>query len=80
MIDFAAKTSVGRADHEAMDHLELRLRNRLHSYVHDFRLESRDRGLVLLGRAHTYYAKQVAQHAVMQATEFPILANEIEVF
>jgi hypothetical protein len=34
---------------------------------------------VLRGRARTYYAKQLAQHAVMQATALPILRNEIEV-
>lgn len=36
-------------------------------------------GLVLKGRVGTYYAKQVAQHLVMQLTDLPILANEIEV-
>jgi hypothetical protein len=39
----------------------------------------RDGGLVLRGRAHTYYAKQLAQHAVMDNHPLPILANEIEV-
>jgi hypothetical protein len=38
-----------------------------------------DQGIILQGRAHTYYAKQLAQHAVMRATRLPILANEIEV-
>jgi hypothetical protein len=38
-----------------------------------------DKGLILCGRARTYYAKQRAQHAVMEATGLPILANEIEV-
>jgi len=36
-------------------------------------------GLVLRGRAQTYYAKQLAQHAVVEAAGLPILANEIEV-
>jgi hypothetical protein len=36
-------------------------------------------GLVLTGQASTYYAKQLAQHAVMEATALPILANEIDV-
>jgi hypothetical protein len=57
---------------------------RVHAYlggrVRDFRLELCDgRGLVLRGRAPTYYAKQVAQHAVMAASRLPIAANEIEV-
>ena len=38
-----------------------------------------DKGLILRGYAHTYYAKQLAQHWVMEATRLPILANEIEV-
>jgi hypothetical protein len=38
-----------------------------------------DDGLILRGRAKTYYAKQLAQHAVMEATNLPIRANEIVV-
>ncbi len=36
-------------------------------------------GLVLEGHTHTYYAKQLAQHAVMEAVDLPIHANEIVV-
>jgi hypothetical protein len=36
-------------------------------------------GLVLRGRARSYYAKQLAQHAVLEVAPLPILANEIEV-
>jgi hypothetical protein len=46
----------------------------------DFRLQLQGAGVVLQGRAPTYYVKQLAQHAVMQATDLPILANEIEVY
>jgi len=35
--------------------------------------------LILRGRTRTYYAKQLAQQAVMEATALPIRANEIEV-
>jgi hypothetical protein len=35
--------------------------------------------VILKGRAPTYYAKQLAQHAVMQIAEYRIHANEIEV-
>jgi hypothetical protein len=59
--------------------LETHVRCRLSGYVRDFRLVIAPRGLTLKGRAHTYYAKQLAQHAVMEATRLPILANEIEV-
>ena len=44
-----------------------------------FQLVVRDQGLVLRGHAHTYYAKQLAQQAVMETTSLPIQANEIEV-
>jgi hypothetical protein len=59
--------------------LEARIQCRLGGHVREFRLIVVDKGLILRGYAHTYYAKQLAQHAVMAATELPILANEIEV-
>ena len=53
---------------------------RIHAaYVHQFHLDLQEGGLVLRGHAMTYYAKQLAQHAVMAATSLPIQANEIEV-
>jgi hypothetical protein len=58
---------------------EARVLCRLGGRVRDFQLVLRDEGLVLRGQAHTYYAKQLAQHTVMEATELPILANDIEV-
>lgn len=54
-------------------------KRRIRGLIGDFHLLLQDRGLVLSGRAHTYYAKQLAQHAVMEATDLPILANDIEV-
>lgn len=63
----------------ALELLETRLQNRLGSRVRNLRLVSRGQGIVLLGYAYTYHAKQLAQHALMEATELPILANEIEV-
>jgi hypothetical protein len=57
------------------DHVDSRLSGR----VHAFHLRLCDDGLVLSGRAPTYYAKQLAQHMVMQATDLPIRANDIEV-
>jgi hypothetical protein len=52
---------------------------RIGRQVRDFALVATDDGLCLRGRAESYYAKQLAQHAVMDATAIPILANEIEV-
>ena len=59
--------------------LEGRIQCRLGGQISQFRLVIVDNGLILRGHARTYYAKQLAQHAVMEATELPILANEIEV-
>jgi hypothetical protein len=63
----------------AVEQLETLLQWRLRGRVRDFRLEVVGGGLVLRGQARTYYSKQLAQHAVMGATDVPIWANEIEV-
>lgn len=47
--------------------------------VRRFRVLVQEQGLVLQGCAPTYYAKQLAQHAAMEVSKLPILANEIEV-
>jgi hypothetical protein len=59
--------------------LELQVQSRLRGRVRDFRIVSSVRGVILRGRALSYYTKQLAQHAVMEMTWLPILANEIEV-
>jgi hypothetical protein len=59
--------------------LVLHLQYRLAGRVRDFCLICADGGVILRGYSRTYYAKQLAQHAVMQATDLPILANEIMV-
>ena len=59
--------------------LEEHIRCRLAGRVRDFRLVVTEQGLVLRGHAHTYYAKQLAQHAVLEVAGTPIQANEIEV-
>ncbi len=40
-------------------------------------LKVRGRGLTLRGETRTCYAKQLAQQAVMEFTDLPILANAI---
>jgi hypothetical protein len=57
--------------------LEAHLRIRLRDYVYDFRIGIRDEGLILDGRARTYYGKQLAQHGVMEQSPLPIRANNI---
>jgi hypothetical protein len=64
---------------DGIDRLEARLQSQLNGRVRDLHLLVAGQGLILRGHAHTYYAKQIAQHVVMDATELPIVANEIEV-
>lgn len=64
----------------ALDQLENRVQSKLSGRIRNLRLLRQDNGVVLRGFARTYYAKQLAQHAVMTESEWPILANEIEVF
>jgi hypothetical protein len=63
----------------SLDELQAQVRNRLGGLVQHFRVLNRANGLVITGRTATYYAKQLAQHAVMEASVLPILANDIEV-
>jgi hypothetical protein len=60
--------------------LEADIQGHLRHHVLDFRMTVRDGGLVLCGRTRTYYAKQLAQHEVMERSRLPIRANNIEVF
>jgi len=62
-----------------VDELESRLRSEFNGRVRGMRLLMRDGGLVLRGRARSFYVKQLAQHLLMRTTSLPILANEIEV-
>lgn len=61
------------------EHLELQLQRRVGSRVRDLRIQVRPEGIVLQGRANTYHAKQLAQHAAMDLLGQPIAANDIDV-
>jgi hypothetical protein len=61
------------------EQLERHLCGQLQGRVSGFRILARGDGVVLQGRATSFHAKQVAQHAVMESLSVPILANEIEV-
>jgi hypothetical protein len=62
-----------------LDELELQLQGQFSGRVVDFRVLPLRGGIVLRGFTRTYYLKQHAQQAVMNLTDLPILANEIEV-
>lgn len=55
------------------------LKNRLGNQVSNFQLSRLNDGLVLRGVVKTYYAKQMVQEAVMNASGQVVLANDIQV-
>jgi len=79
MIRAACEESIFPTPSPELERLQAHIQGRLGGRVRNLRLLLRDNGLVLQGRTRTYYAKQLAQHAVMQVTEYLIQANEIEV-
>jgi hypothetical protein len=62
-----------------IEELEGHLQCRLNGRVSNLQIVLRPNGLILRGRSHTYYAKQLALQALLEATDQPILANDIEV-
>jgi hypothetical protein len=64
---------------ETLTRIEEHVRCRLCGLLRDFQLVFCDNGLVLRGHVRTYYAKQLTQHAVIEASHLPIRANELEV-
>jgi hypothetical protein len=72
-------THVDEGASESETHLENHLQTRLGSRVRHVRVVSQNDGIILQGSVCTFNAKQLAQHLIMQLTNLPILANEIEV-
>jgi len=62
-----------------LDSLEARVDSRLAGRVRHLQVLLHGDGIILKGHASSYYVKQLAQHAVMQTSDYPILANDIEV-
>ena len=62
-----------------LDGLAELVRRRLAGRIRDLRLVLRENGIVLQGRACSYYGKQLAQHEVLRAVNAAPLFNEIEV-
>ena len=63
-----------------LDLLQTHRESRLLGQVRSFQLTVKDQGFILQGLSGIYYAKQLAQQAVMETADLPIVANEIEVF
>lgn len=60
--------------------LQERIERDLAGRIEGFHVLIGTAGLILRGNVQTYYLKQLVQHAVMEATSEPIMANEIDVF
>ena len=66
-------------DTHELDGLAELVRRRLAGRIRDLRLVLRENGIVLQGRACSYYGKQLAQHEVLRVVNAARLVNEIEV-
>ncbi len=67
------------ATREILARVEEHVRCRVFGLLRDFQFVYCDNGLVLRGHVRTYYAMQLTQHAVMEESNLPIRANEMEV-
>ena len=70
---------LARPELTAEERLECLLQRRLGNRIRNLRVHVLPTGVVLQGRAATYHAKQLAQHAAMELAGAPIIANDIEV-
>jgi hypothetical protein len=75
----SSATTIDATQHSELASLESHLKSELGGRVRNLRLMNSRDGIVLHGVAHSYHAKQLAQHTLMQATQLPIAANQIEV-
>lgn len=68
-----------RVSQDALAELAIRVCERSFRRVWDLRLILREDGVILSGLADSYYAKQLAQHALLVEATFRLRANEIVV-
>lgn len=62
------------------EELEAIVQRRVGGRVRNLQVIARPDGVIIRGRAPTYHAKQIAQHAVMELAGQRILSNDIEVY
>lgn len=66
-------------DNELVQQVAVCLQSRLGGQVRNFWISAREDGLILRGKVSSHYGKQIIQEVVMQVSDLPILANDIEV-
>lgn len=68
-----------RGEHRKLSsRLRRLIERRTSGQIHDLSVEVVEQGVLLGGRCATFYCKQLAQHAVMDSTERPVI-NRIDV-
>jgi hypothetical protein len=62
------------------DLIDRQVRQRTTGLIRDLKIEILPGEILLTGRASTYYAKQLATHAALDACDHLTLTNDIEVY
>ena len=62
------------------EQIERLVRQRTSGLIRDLKIDVLPGEILLTGRAQTYYAKQLATHAALDACEHFTLTNDIEVY
>ncbi|HTI52328.1 MAG TPA: BON domain-containing protein [Planctomycetaceae bacterium] len=62
------------------DRIDRQVRQRTTGLIRDLKIEVLPGEVLLTGRAATYYAKQLATHAALDACDHLTLTNDIEVY
>jgi hypothetical protein len=57
----------------------IEVRNRHRDYLRELQIEVVKGGVILYGRAITFYGKQIAFHEVSHRSRLPVIANRIQV-
>lgn len=68
------------ADLNLVEKIERLVRQRTSGLIRDLKIGSVPGEIILTGRATTYYAKQLATHAALDACDHLTLTNDIEVY
>jgi hypothetical protein len=64
---------------DGLGEIESTIRSLHRSYLRDLSIERTPDGLILHGRATSYFGKQMAQEEILRRGKWPILSNRIVV-
>ena len=80
MQTFPPQQKIDLTTADGITEMEMKVECLLDGDIHNFQILVEDKGLTLQGQTRTYHAKQLAYDLVLEASDLPILANEIEVW